>query len=265
MAMTMEAQREQLFEGGYGWRARIGFLSPGIVDESLSCQFYRMAPPGVTMVRTSLGITAITTTEVSDAVAACETPARQLAKERPQCIVIGGSPTVVIGGYGADEKLSRRVEEVTGITTVAAQAAAVEALRLAGVRRLAVATPFPDPFPELLREFLTASGFEVAGLGNLRVDYRSLTSIPVGAGYELGKRVYRESGGADAVYFPGAPFPVVDAIEVLEQELDTLVVSSLQATLWKGLHLCRAGNVTVEGYGRLLRGEVGHAAGPSGS
>lgn len=44
--MSTATVDENLLENGYGWRARIGFLSPGIVDESLSRQFYRMAPPG---------------------------------------------------------------------------------------------------------------------------------------------------------------------------------------------------------------------------
>jgi maleate cis-trans isomerase len=250
--MTEVSERDRLLEGGYGWRARIGFLSPGVVDESLSRQFYRMAPPGVTMVRTSLGVSAITPDEINDAVARAEAAARQLVREKPDCIVIGGSPTVVIGGYGADEELSRRLEAVTGIQTTAAQTAAVEAFRLLGARRLAVATPFPDPFPGMLRDFLEQSGFTVAALGNLGVDYRRLTSTPLRAGYELGKRVFGEADGADLLYFPGAPFPIADAISLLEEELDTTVVSSMQATLWKGLRLAKATDPPVQGYGRLL-------------
>lgn len=250
--MIEVTERDSLLDGGYGWRARIGFLSPGVVDESLSRQFYRMAPPGVTLVRTSLGVTAITPEEMNDAVERAEGAARQLARERPDCIVIGGSPTVVIGGYGADEELSRRLGEVTGIQTTAAQTAAVEAFRLLGARRIAVATPFPDPFPGLLRDFLEQSGFTVAALGNLGVDYRRLTSTPLRAGYELGKRVFGEAGQPDVLYFPGAPFPIVDAISLLEEELGTTVVTSLQATLWKGLRLAGATGQPVEGYGRLL-------------
>jgi maleate isomerase len=255
--MTEVSEQTNLLEHGYGWRARIGFLSPGVVDESLSRQFYRMAPPGVTLVRTSLGVTAITPEEITDAVARAEAAARQLAREHPDCIIIGGSPTVVIGGYGADEELSRRLEAVTGIATSAAQTAAVQAFRLLGAERIAVATPFPDPFPGLLRDFLEQSGFTVAALGNLGVDYRKLTSTPLRAGYELGKRVYGEAGRADVLYFPGAPFPIVDAIDLLEQELGVTVISSLQATLWKGLRLAGASGEPVTGYGRLLRETLG--------
>jgi len=71
--------------------------------------------------------------------------------------------------------------------------------------------------------------------------------------WDLGKRVFKEAKGADALYFPGAPQPCVDIIETLEKELGTLVISSLQASLWKALQIIKYEN-PVEGYGRLLRG-----------
>ena len=243
----------ELLEAGYGWRARIGFLSPGLVDETVTRQFYRMAPPGVTMVRTSLGVTALTTDEISDALGRAEAAARTLATAKPDCIILGGSPTVVIGGLGYDEKLREVIENASGIPSSAAQTAAVEAFRLLGVARLAVATPFPEPFPTMLKEFLQQSGFEVLAMDSLPVDYRDLTMTPLRAGYDLARRTFEAAGTAQAIYFPGAPFPVADLIDPLERELNTTVVSSMQATLWKGLRMAGATDVEIRGYGRLLR------------
>jgi maleate isomerase len=245
--------RQDLLDNGYGWRARIGFLSPGLVDETVSRQFYRMAPPGVTMVRTSLGVKEITTDEINDALGRAETAARTLASARPDCIILGGSPTVVIGGYGSDDQLRAVIEQASGIPSSTAQTAAVEAFRLLGVTRLAVATPFPEPFPAMLAEFLQRSGLEVLAMDSLAVDYRDLTMVPLRAGYELARRTFEAAGPADAIYFPGAPFPVADLIEPLERELETTVVSSMQATLWKGLRMAGATDVVIGGYGRLLR------------
>lgn len=243
----------QLLEGGYGWRARIGFLSPGLVDETVTSQFYRMAPPGVTMVKTSLGVTALTTDEINDALGRAEAAARALARAKPDCIILGGSPTVVIGGYGFDNQLREVIEKASGIAASAAQTAAVEAFRQLGVTRLAVATPFPEPFPAMLTEFLQRSGLQVLAMDSLPVDYRDLTMTPLRAGYELARRTFEAAGTAEAIYFPGAPFPVADLIEPLELELRTTVISSMQATLWKGLRMAGATGVPIEGYGRLLR------------
>ncbi len=251
--MTTPAELEALLDGGYGWRARIGFLSPGIVDESLSRQFYRMAPPGVTMVRTSLGVTKLTEDEIHSAIDRAEAAARELAHQNPDCIVLGGSPTVVVGGFGSDEVLAKRIAEVSGIQTTAAQTAAVEALRKLGVHRLALATPFPDVFNEKLRTFLQKSGFEITALRTLGRDYRDLTRSPLRMAYELGKAAFEEGDHPDGVYFPGAPFPCADVLEVLERELGATVVSSMQCTLWKGMQMCGVKGVTIEGFGRLLR------------
>lgn len=241
-----------LLENGYGWRARIGFLSPGLVDETVSRQFYQMAPAGVTMVRTSLGVTALTTDEISGAVGRAEAAARTLATARPDCIILGGSPPVVIGGFGYDTELRDVIEKASGIPSSTAQTAAVEAFRLLGITRLAVATPFPEPFPTMLGEFLARSGFEVLAMDSLPVDYRDLTMAPLRDGYDLARRTFAAAGGADAIYFPGAPFPVADIIEPLERELRTTVISSMQATLWKGLRMAGATDAVIQGYGRLL-------------
>lgn len=244
---------QDLLDNGYGWRARIGFLSPGLVDETVSRQFYRMAPPGVTMVRTSLGVTALTTNEINDALGRAEAAARTLASARPDCIILGGSPPVVIGGYGSDNQLREVIEKASGIPSSTAQTAAVEAFGMLGVTRLAVATPFPEPFPVMLAEFLQRSGLDVLAMDSLPVDYRDLTMAPLRAGYELARRTFEAAGTAEAIYFPCAPFPVADLIEPLERELRTTVVTSMQATLWKGLRMAGAADVVIQGYGRLLR------------
>lgn len=253
-----QSDEDRVFTEGYGWRARIGFLSPGAVDESSSRQFYRMAPPGVTIVRTALGVTDLTPDQITEALARAEESARRLARTEPTCIILGGSPTVVIGGYGSDNVLVERVEKASGIQAGAAQSAAVEALRLMGIERLAVVTPFPEPFPALLHEFLDASGFEVRALNSVGAEYRKLRSLPLRAGFELALRTFRQAGDAQGIYFPGAPFPVADIIDRLEGELNTTVISSMQCTLWKGLRMSDATDgVSITGYGRLLRDFLG--------
>jgi maleate cis-trans isomerase len=251
---VIEGELAEIMEHGYGWRARIGFMSPGIVDESKTLQFYRMAPPGVAFCTTSLRVSEVTVDEINDALTRAEEAARELAKEQPGCIILGGSPTVVVGGFGSDEVLTRHIAEVSGVPSAAAQTAAVEAMRMLGMHRLVVATPFPDPFTDLLKDFLVASGFEIAAIDRLDTSYRGgLKHAPLKLGYELAHRLWDEAAAPDGIYFPGAPFPCVDLIDLLEHELDTTVVSSLQCSLWKGLDLCGAGDLRVEGYGKLLR------------
>jgi maleate isomerase len=247
---------ENLIDKGYGYAARIGFLRPGIIDETVGRQFYRMAPEGVTIVQTSLGLRDVTEGEVQEALERVDEAARTIARVKPDCILLGGSPTVVMDGYGADKAVAARIEKLTGIPSSAAQTAAVEALTALGAHRLALATPFPEVVNPKLATFLEDSGFEVASMNSLSIEYRDLARMPLSAGYELALKSYREAGRPDAIYFPGAPFPVVDLIDRLERELETTVISSLQASLWKGMQMAGLTDVVIDGFGRLLRGEL---------
>lgn len=243
-----------VFEKGYGWRSRIGMLVPGAVDETISRQFYRMAPPGVTLAKASLGVRNVTPDEIGEAILKAQGQTLELARRNVGCIILGGSPTVIVGGPGSEDELIGRIAEVTDIPVATAQGAGIEAMRSLGMERIVVATPFDDVFNPLLKTYLEAMGFTVAAIEHLGMEYRHLLAAPVRLGYELGKRCFEQAGGADGIYFPGAPFPIVDAIEKLEIELSTTVVSSLQASLWKGLALTGASDVKIEGFGALLRG-----------
>ncbi len=243
---------DSVFERGYGWRARIGMIVPGIVDETASKQFYEMAPEGVTLVKTSLSVRELTVNDIKSALTRVEDAARELGRRKVSCIILGGSPTVLVGGYGSDKLLAERVEHVSGVRACAAQTAAVEAMSHLGLKRLAVATPFNDEFNAKLKNFLEEAGFTVRCIHSLGVEYQDLMRIPPQAGYELGRRCFAQAGDADGIYFPGAPLPIVDVIDTLEIELGTTVVTSLQASLWKGLALASA-SVPIRGFGRLLQ------------
>jgi len=243
---------QALLQKGYGHIGRIGFLSPGIVDETLSGQFYRMAPHGVTLVRSSLELKDVTVDEVNAALTRTEKAATELGKYQPDCIIFGGSPTVAVPGHGFEQTIVEKIEKASGRKAFSAQVAAIEALQKYGARKLALATPFPDNVNAMVQAYLEKSGFEVLSIRGSGVAYVNLTRTPLQKSWELGKRVFEEAKNADALYFPGAPQPCVDIIDALEKELGTFVISSLQASLWKALQVIGY-NVPIAGYGRLLR------------
>lgn len=211
-----------------------------------------MAPPGVTLVRTSLELRDVTVGEVESALSRVANAARELAAFAPDCIVMAGSPTVAVGGIGSDRVLVDAIEKAAGIRAFAAQAAAIEAFQQYGVTKLAVVAPFPDDVNVLVKRYLEQSGFEVLAYRALPVPWKQLTRTPLRESYELGRQTFAEAREAQAIYFPCAPQPVVDNLEPLERELGTLAVASLQATLWKGLKLTGVTG-SIAGYGRLLR------------
>jgi hypothetical protein len=51
----------------YGYRARIGSVSPGAANEIKPFEFYQAAPPGTTLVLTELSVREVTQGEVDEA------------------------------------------------------------------------------------------------------------------------------------------------------------------------------------------------------
>jgi len=236
----------------YGWRARIGFIGPQTVAENTTYQFYRIVPEGVLHVVYPLGISELTRGEVEQALKRIDAAITELARRRVDIIVLGGSPPVVVGGFGYDQQFIQRAAQLTTIPATTSQTAAVEALRFLGVRRLAVATPFTDELNGLLQDFLERSGFAVAAIKGLNVPLVEVAHQPLAASYRLAKETFALAPQADAVYIPGASLPVVENIHTLEQDLKVPVVTSLQAMIWHTFRILRIGG-PIEGFGRLLR------------
>src|SRR5687768_17382271 len=101
--MRLQAERSRFadLEGGsmpltnaspgaaYGWRARIGMLQPTMVSDTNPVEFYLMAPPGVQLVLTSLGLSdgQHSDEDYLRAIAGIETPLRRLHGRRVDAIV----------------------------------------------------------------------------------------------------------------------------------------------------------------------------------
>lgn len=236
----------------YGWRARIGFINPGSTVDTAAYAFYHMAPPGVTMVATILGISEHSDEDIGKALEALDRVAEQYSKNRVDIVNLGGSPPVILRGAGSEEKLIERIERASGIPATTSQSGAVAALKALGAAKIAVASPFDDYQNSKLKRYLEAHGFEVPAMAGLGVPMPKLPLSSIRDSYRLAREVVvRAKGKVDSIYIPCAQWPAVDNIELLENDTDLPVVTSLQAMLWHCLRKLRIG-VRVTGYGRLF-------------
>src|SRR5436853_1367250 len=76
----------------YGNRARIGYTSPPLLTEVFSYDFYRLAPPGVTLVLTTLAILDRNKDEVDRSYEISMQAARAMASAGVDLLVLGGVP-----------------------------------------------------------------------------------------------------------------------------------------------------------------------------
>jgi len=239
----------------YGWRGRIGYISPS-PNDSVGADFYKVVPEGVVLVSNAMRLQQIHTESLQVAWEETLQAARELAGQGVDIICSAGDPIYTLRGHGADREMIRAIEAETGVPATTTLTAAVEALQAFGAKKVAVATPYPPQFSETLAQFLKASGFEVLTVrGYLTPENfsnRALACLTADVPYGVARNALRDAPEAEAVYMPCARWPAIQVVDVLERDLGIPVVASAQAFIWKGLKTARVREVRP-GFGRLFQ------------
>lgn len=235
----------------YGYRARIGYTSPPMLTEVFPYEFYRMAPPGVTLVVTTLAVVQMTAEELKDSLELSLRAAREMARAGVDLVVLGGTPVNLMRGFERVEELISATEQECGVPVTTGLTAEVHALRALGARRVAMAHPFGEAHVRFY-DWLERAGFQMVGTRAAGYGAIDLGRIPADVPVQMARALAREHPDADTLYFPCPHWPVAGTVEALEHELQRNVVSSGQAILWEALRRCNISD-PVPGYGRLLR------------
>ncbi len=241
----------------YGWRARIGYISPG----TASCwELWAATPEGISWIEGRILMAGPTQEEFERGYEKIDSIAVQLAERaKVDMIVMGGLPLSigtlirkVMRKYGHDQQLISRLENLTQRPATTGITAQVEAMRFVGVKRPVVLTPVTQEVNEDVREFLEDSGFEVAAIRGMGI-HRSVDQkkLPLYATYRFAREVFYETPGADAVVFPSSGFPTTPHTERLEQDLGVPVLTSPLCTLWSCMRRLKI-HEPIKGWGCLF-------------
>jgi maleate isomerase len=236
-------------------RARIGVLVPA-GNPTVEPEFYRMAPAGVTIhfARLDSGAGAPGTPEAMEQrtlgyLDALPGAVRSFADLRLAVIVLAHTAVSYLNGAAGEEALGARLTALVGRPATTAAGAVRAGLRRLGVKRLALATPYPESISAAGRAFWEASGFEIVGYHRLP-DVANIYEETEERAYTLGRAA--DVATAEAVLLSGTGLPTVGIVERLERDLGKPVVTSQQAALWRALRLAGIAD-PVAGFGRLLR------------
>lgn len=236
----------------YGWKGRVGFINPSATSDTVPYEFYKIAPDGLQLVESCLGVRFLSTEHLTMAVNKMKNAVAEMALFDVDVIVLGGTPPMVLNGLAGYRNWFADLQSTVNVPIITVQDSAIEALQYLGARKLAVANPFEEEMNVKVKRFLEDSGFEVSaikGLGIRRTLDESRQS-PYAA-YRLAKEVYAKASDADAVYLSCARWPTIGIIQELEADLQRPVVANIQAALWKVLQVLNL-KQPISGYGRLL-------------
>ena len=181
----------------YGWRARIGIVFPSRGD-TLTYEFYKMAPDGIVLVFSCLNLSQLTTDQFRTAAKKYDEAAKDLAQVGVDIIVLSGSPLFQLQGVGSDIEAMNRVQKMTGTIITTGITAEIEALRHLNIKRPVIATPFKEELNERSKKFLEAHEFEVLEIKGLGIQRNSeIAHLPLHAPYKLAKELYLKNPDAD--------------------------------------------------------------------
>src|ERR1700756_1641742 len=236
----------------YGWRAKIGRISPS--PETVGAEEWRRSmPDGVCLVETRTLVHDVTVEGLAEAVTQVERAALELASAEVDLILQAGTAIAFFRGLGHDAELSRRIAAATGIRATTSLTAVVESLRALGIKRPAIATSYISDIDARLKDVLEKSGFEVAAIKGMGFKKSiDMGKVEPSETYRLAKEVARSAPGADGILISCGNLRSFEAIEPLETDTGLPVVTSNQAGLRPALRFVEVSE-RLPNLGRLLR------------
>ena len=236
----------------YGHRARIGYTCPPLSAEVFPYEFYQLVPDGVTLVITTLTVIERSKAEVDQAYEMSMRAARELAAAGVDVVFLGGVPVNVSrGDQNARDAIATLAAEL-GVPVSSSVAAQEKAAKFLGCGKVVVAHPYAAKEDARLTADAERYGCEVLGAMGFGKVISEFGRIPASAALDMGRALLRAYPEADSIFLPSPHWPVIAAIEPLEQEFGVTVMAASQACVWDALRLAGV-NDRIAGYGRLLR------------
>ncbi|HEY7322941.1 MAG TPA: hypothetical protein VIE89_35720 [Candidatus Binatia bacterium] len=230
----------------------IGLISPNLSEDTL-IDVYKILPAGIRIEGRALKVGKFTDDEFHRAEQAFADLVRDLTQQPLDFLMITGELFLSYKGPGSDRQILDLVRQITPVPASTVLTAVVRGCKALGLRRVVMASPFPEDQDEGLVRFLAHDGIEVVAFRGLGCPNSNVIwELPPETGYDLSAALLREHPKAGGVYMPCNKWRTVSVIDRIEEDTGKLVVTNTQAWVWEALRTMGIKN-PISGYGRLLR------------
>lgn len=210
----------------------------------------RMYPTGVRFLSIGVGLPAMTPEGYDSVIDKIVPSALELKKQGANAISIMGSSLTFYKGAAFNQQLQDAVRKATGLPATTQSNGLIDGLKVAGARKVAVATAYNEEVTDRLKIFLHESGFEVVAAKGLGI----LLNVPQSAQdglLEFSASVKESAPSADSLLISCGALKTLDIIVPLERRCNVPVISSQPHGLWNGVKLLGL-NGRVKGFGSVL-------------
>ena len=233
----------------YGWNGKIGLLVPS-VNTVVEPETNRMAPEGTNIYAARMRNATVDVENTKDMLSHVNRATDELASAKMDVIAFACTAGSFFEGTSGEQELKTTIEHIAGVPAVTTSGAVIEALQTLKLKKIVVATPYPDDMNNLERKFLAVNGFDVLDIKGLGiVDAWSIGTVKPEETYEFAKKVFNSD--ADGMFISCTNLRTIEIIERLEREIGKPVVTSNQATFWACLKAIGYSEA-IQGYGKLL-------------
>jgi len=237
----------------YGWKGRIGLLVPS-VNTVVEPETNQMAPEGINIYAARMRNATVDVENTKDMLSHVNRATDELASAKMDVIAFACTAGSFFEGTSGEQELKTTIENIASVPAVTTSGAVTESLQTLNLKKIVVATPYPDDMNELERQFLNSKGFEVLDIKGLSIfDAWSIGKVTPEETYEFARKVFKPD--ADGIFISCTNLRTIEIIERLEKGTGKPVVSSNQATFWACLQAIGYPEA-IKGYGRLLTNRV---------
>jgi arylmalonate decarboxylase len=210
----------------------------------------QLYPNGVTFLAEGLAFNGMTIESYEEAIPRIVPAALKLKDRGATAISIMGTSLTFYKGAAFNQELIERVRHATGLPTTSMSTGIVDGLKVAGAKRIAVATAYTDAVNATLERFLKESGFEIVAIKGLNL-IRATNAVTQDQLYKFCTGAFASASGADTLLVSCGGLKTIDLLVPLEAECKVPVVSSTPHALMNAVRLLGI-SPRATGFGSVL-------------
>jgi maleate isomerase len=216
---------------------RIGLLVP--FDTSNDRELWRWCPDDASLhiTRTAFheGVVGVPLAEATADLRDTAYATRSLKVIGPDVVAFACTSGSFVGGLALERALRETMLANGARRAVTTSGLMLDAFRLLGLRRLALATPYPAAVGERLVRFIEEAGYEAVSLENLGLLHgEDIQAVPDAVIVDLLRAADRPE--ADGIFLSCTGLGTVDLVATAERALGKPVLTAIQVTMWGALH-----------------------------